>query len=292
MKIPVINSVEEMHARSEHLRVSGHRLVLVPTMGALHDGHLALVREARKHGDTVIVSVFVNPTQFGAGEDLKRYPRRLEADLRALSAAGGVEAVFAPSVAEMYPGGTDDDGIQTWVEVSGLTNHLCGPHRPGHFRGVATIVTRLFNATKPHTAVFGRKDAQQFVILRRMVRDLLIDIDVVGVETVREPDGLARSSRNEYLSAEERGQAVVLFDAVTAASRAVREGEQRSGAIVEEMLEKVGKATLARVQYAEVVDAETLQPVAYLESGREVLAAVAVFFGSTRLIDSAFIRVP
>lgn len=292
MSIPVITSVHEMQARSELLRLRGHRLVLVPTMGALHEGHLSLVREARKHGDTVIVSIFVNPTQFGPGEDFGRYPRRLEADIQALDSIGGVEAIFAPTAEEMYPSGDPSSGFGAWVEVTGLDRHLCGAHRPGHFKGVTTVVAKLFHACKPHAAVFGRKDAQQFVILRRMVKDLLMDIDVVGAATVRAEDGLALSSRNEYLSEEERKQAPVLYRAVSEAARAIAAGEQRAAAVVESMLEKLGEEPLARVQYAEVVDAENLQPVDRFLPMSEVLAAVAVYFGNTRLIDNAFVRVP
>ena len=287
----VVDEVAVMQAFADQLRASGRRVALVPTMGALHAGHLALVREARRHGDAVLVSVFVNPTQFAEGEDLDRYPRRLDADLRMLEESSVVAAVFAPSVVEMYPGGTGtDEGMV--VDVAGLDRHLCGAHRPGHFRGVATVVLKLFNACKPHVAFFGLKDAQQLVILRRMVLDLLLDVQVVGVQTVREPDGLALSSRNEYLSADERKEAVALSRAVAAAEEAIRRGEQASSAIVETMLRIIERAPLARLQYAEVVDARTLQPTQSLSPGSEVLAAVAVYFGNTRLIDSAFVRVP
>lgn len=291
MSARVIHTVAEMQGLSERLRMSGRRIALVPTMGALHAGHLALVHEARKHGDAVFVSVFVNPTQFAQGEDLVRYPRRLEADLRVLDEAGGVAAVFAPSVEEMYPNGVGA-GEGTVVEVTGLDAHLCGPHRPGHFRGVATVVAKLLNACEPHSAVFGLKDAQQFVIIRRMVEDLLLNVDVVGVKTVREADGLALSSRNEYLTLDERREALYVSRAVAAAEDAIRGGELVSSAIVETLLQVIAQAKLARVQYAEVVDAQTLRPVEVLPSGSEVLVAVAVFFGNTRLIDSAFVRVP
>lgn len=291
MDISIVRSVIEMQARSEHLRLGGHRIALVPTMGALHAGHLALVHEARKHADVVVVSVFVNPTQFNPTEDLARYPRRLDADIRRLEEAGGVDGVFAPSVEEMYPFGTADAAVATWVEVAGLDTHLCGKRRPGHFRGVTTVVAKLFHACRPHAAVFGLKDAQQFVIIRRMAADLLMGIDVIGLPTVREPDGLALSSRNEYLTAEERGQAVVLSKAVFAAVDAVRGGELDPEAIVERMRSTIAEAPLARIQYAEVVDAYTLQPLSALARGSEVLIATAAYFGETRLIDSAFTRV-
>ncbi|MDX1530176.1 MAG: pantoate--beta-alanine ligase, partial [Rhodothermales bacterium] len=269
-------------------RCAGRRLGLVPTMGALHEGHLALVRHAQALADHVTVSIFVNPTQFGPGEDFERYPRTLEADLDALRGVGGVDCVFAPDVDEMYPGGSR----LTAVEVAELDAHLCGAHRPGHFRGVATVVTKLFAACRPHVAVFGRKDAQQFVLLRRMARDLLLGVEVVGLETVREPDGLALSSRNRYLGEEARKQAVALSEAVHAAREAAEKGERRAQALVDLMRRTIGAAPMARLQYAEVVDAETLQPVETLRPGREVLAAVAAYFGDARLIDNAFIRAP
>ncbi|GIV59811.1 pantoate--beta-alanine ligase [Rhodocaloribacter litoris] len=286
----LIRTVEAMQAEADGARRAGRRLALVPTMGALHEAHLALVREARHHADHLTVSIFVNPTQFAPGEDFDRYPRTLEADLEKLEALGGVEVVFAPDERAMYPGG--QAAHRTWVVVQGLDEHLCGRFRPGHFRGVATVVAKLFLACKPHVAVFGLKDAQQFLILRRMVHDLNFDVEMVGVPTVREPDGLALSSRNVYLTPEERAQAVVLSRAVEEARRLAGAGEQRVTLLVEAMRRALAEAPLARVQYAEVVDAETLQPVDLLQPGREALAAVAVFFGNTRLIDNAFIRVP
>ena len=258
-------------------------------MGALHEGHLALVREARRHADDVVVSVFVNPTQFGPGEDFERYPRDLEADLERLRAVEAA-AVFAPSDAEMYPGGRDAN--HTWVVVEELDRHLCGRYRPGHFRGVTTVVARLFTACKPHVAVFGLKDAQQFLILRRMVRDLLFDVEMVGLPTVREADGLALSSRNVYLGPREREQAVVLSRAVRAARERIEAGEQEAGAIVETMRLTLAQASEGRVQYAEIVDVETLQPLDRVAPGQKVLAAVAVHFGDTRLIDNAFAQAP
>lgn len=281
-----IERIATMQAHAEAARRDGRRLALVPTMGALHAGHLALVEEARRRADHVTVSIFVNPTQFGPGEDFARYPRTLEADLAALEAAGGVDVVFCPTVEEMYP-----EGFATYVEVAGLDAHLCGPRRPGHFRGVATVVTKLLLACRPHVAVFGRKDAQQLVIVRRLVHDLGFGVEVVGVETVREPDGLALSSRNRYLDPEARRQAAVLARAVFAARDVARAGERDPAALVDAMLRAIGDAPMARLDYAEVVDAETLRPVERLEPGREVLAAVAVYFGDARLIDNQFIRI-
>ncbi|GIV62587.1 MAG: pantothenate synthetase [Rhodothermaceae bacterium] len=285
-----ITSILDMQAEAAAMRQAGHRLALVPTMGALHKAHLALVEEAHRHADHVTVSIFVNPTQFAPGEDYERYPRPLEEDLAKLRAQGIADVVFVPGVEDMYPDGYDQH--RTWVVVEELDRHLCGAFREGHFRGVTTVVTKLFLACKPHVAVFGLKDAQQFLILRRMVRDLNFDVEMIGVPTVREPDGLAFSSRNVYLTPEERSQAVVLSQAVEAARRRVEAGEQRGEALVEAMLQTLAQAPLAQVQYAEVVDTETLQPVERLRPGQEVLAAVAVFFGTTRLIDNAFLRVP
>jgi pantoate--beta-alanine ligase len=282
----VIPTVAQMRDRAEEARCSGRTLALVPTMGALHAGHLALVEEARRRGDHVTVSIFVNPTQFGPGEDFDRYPRTLEADLEALVATTGVDCVFAPPVDEVYPA-----GARTVVEVEGLDRHLCGAHRPGHFRGVATVVTKLFLACRPHVAVFGKKDAQQYVILRRLAQDLGLGVDVVGVETVREDDGLAMSSRNRYLSDEARRQAVVLSRAVLGAREEAERGERDAQALFDHMLRALAEASMAQVQYAEVVDAETLSPVARLESGREALAAVAVYLDGARLIDNQFITV-
>lgn len=285
----VIQTVSEMQAHADARRREGRRLALVPTMGALHEGHLALVRTAREHADHITVSIFVNPTQFGPSEDYARYPRQLSQDVATLEALG-VDVVFAPPVEEMYPDGPEAN--LTWVYVEKLDAHLCGRYRPGHFRGVTTVVAKLFNICKPHVAIFGLKDAQQFQIIRRMVRDLHYDIELIGVPTVREPDGLALSSRNTYLSPEERRQAVVLSQAVQAAREAIMAGEQRPEAIVEAMRQILAQAPLARVQYAEVVDAETLQPVRRIQPGQRVLAGVAVFFGDTRLIDSVFVEAP
>jgi pantoate--beta-alanine ligase len=288
-----IRTVDAMRAHADAARADGQSLALVPTLGALHDGHLALVRTALEAADHVTVSVFVNPTQFGPGEDYDAYPRDLEGDREKLEALG-VDALFAPSVEEMYPYVDDAalPGPLAWVSVDRLDEHLCGAHREGHFRGVTTVVTKLFNACKPDIGVFGTKDAQQYVILQRMVEDLLFDIEIVGVPTVREPDGLARSSRNDYLDPNERKQATVLYEAVTAAEEAIERGEQEAQSVVRAMENALAAAPDADVQYAEVVDAHTLQPVEHLAPGQEILAAVAVFFGDTRLIDNTFVHVP
>ncbi|HLT47192.1 MAG TPA: pantoate--beta-alanine ligase [Rubricoccaceae bacterium] len=282
-----VHAVAAMQARADAARAAGRRLALVPTMGALHEGHLALVEEAKRRADHVTVSVFVNPTQFAPGEDYARYPRTLDADVAALEAAGGVDVVFAPDAAAMYPFGLPPF---TTVRVRDLDRHLCGAFRPGHFEGVTTVVAKLFLACRPHVAVFGEKDAQQLAIVRRMTAELGFGVEVVGHPIVREADGLALSSRNRYLSDEERRQAVVLSEAVAAARAAAEAGERRAPALVDAMRRAVARAPLARLQYAEVVDAETLQPVEALVPGR-YLAALAVFFGSTRLIDNVTIAI-
>ncbi len=289
----LLRTVDAMHAHADAARASGQTLALVPTLGALHDGHLALVRTALEKADHVTVSVFVNPTQFGPAEDYDDYPRDLDGD-RATLEALGVDAMFAPPAEEMYPFAGDDalPNPLSWVSIERLDAHLCGAHREGHFRGVTTVVTKLFHACMPDIGVFGKKDAQQYVILQRLVEALLLDIEIVGVPTVREPDGLAKSSRNEYLSPGEREQASVLYEAVTAAQEAIEGGEQEARAVVGAMENLLATAPDADVQYADVVDAHTLQPVDHLASGQNVLAAVAVFFGDTRLIDNAFVEVP
>jgi pantoate--beta-alanine ligase len=289
----VLRTVDDMQAHADAARADGRRRALVPTLGALHEGHLALVRRALEEADHVTVSVFVNPTQFGPDEDYDDYPRDLEGD-RAKLEALGVDALFAPSVEEMYPSVADEalPGPLAWVEVEHLDEHLCGAYREGHFRGVTTVVTKLFHACSPDVAVFGKKDAQQYVILRRLVEDLLFDLEIVGVPTVREEDGLARSSRNAYLSDEERAQAPVLYEAVTAAEAAIEGGEQDPRAVVRAMDRALDGAPDAEVEYAEVVDAHTLQPVEHLAPEQKVIAAVAVYFGETRLIDNTFVQVP
>lgn len=284
-----ITTVSAMQAAAHNARVAGKTLALVPTMGALHEGHLRLVEKAKQYADHVTVSIFVNPTQFAPGEDFEVYPRMLDKD-SALIDQVGAEVVFAPSVRELYP--NREYVGETWVTVERLSDHLCGRYRDGHFRGVTTVVAKLFNACKPHKAFFGLKDAQQYFILKRMVADLCMDVDVVGVQTVREPDGLAMSSRNLYLQPEERRQAVVLSKAVEAARRAVQEGELGVEGLVEAMRYELGQAPLAQTQYAEVVDTAALQPLTTLTPGSTVLAAVAVYFGKTRLIDNAIIKVP
>ncbi len=257
------------------------RVVLVPTMGALHAGHLALVDHARRlagRDGTVVVSIFVNPLQFGPKEDLARYPRPLRRDL-ALCRGRGVDIVFHPAVEGMYT-----PGRSVTVDESLLTTGLCGRSRPGHFSGVCTVVAKLFNLVRPAAAVFGQKDFQQFAIIRRMVRDLNFPVEIIGSETVREPDGLALSSRNVFLTPDERAQAPVLRRALLLAGKRFRNGERHADALLTVIEKELATATHARVDYAEIVDADDLQPLTRIE--RPALLAVAVFFGRTRLIDN------
>ena len=259
----------------------GRRIGFVPTMGCLHEGHLALVRAARRRCDRLVVSIFVNPTQFGPGEDYRTYPRSLARDRRLLRAEG-VDVLFAPARAAMYR-----PGHSTFVDVTGLTGTLCGRHRPGHFRGVATVVAKLFAIVRPHVAVFGRKDAQQALVIERMTRDLDLDVRVVVVPTVREPDGLAMSSRNRRLTAAQRREAPVLYAALEHCRRRVRAGERSVARLRREMIDMIGCVRRARLQYLEFVDAATLRPVRRIE-GR-VLVAVAAHFGRVRLIDNVLV---
>jgi pantoate--beta-alanine ligase len=271
----VILSPAEMTAWSTAARARGERIAFVPTMGALHDGHVTLLREARKLGQRLALSIFVNPTQFGPNEDLARYPRDLPGDL-AKAAGAGTDVAFVPEARDVYPG-----GFQTTVEVHELARGLCGPFRPGHFAGVATVVCKLFNIVRPDVAVFGEKDFQQLAIVRRMVADLDMGIEIVGVSTVREPHGLALSSRNAYLSPTERARALSLSRALFAARDAVAGGARQADAIVAR-----ARAALDvdRVDYVELVDAESLQPLAVVD--RPAVLAVAAFIGRTRLIDN------
>lgn len=271
-------------------RSSGKRLALVPTMGALHEGHLSLVKEARKHADHITVSIFVNPTQFGPSEDFNEYPREVEQDIEKLANIGGVDVVFLPSTEEMYPFGLEQNA--TWVTVEQLDRQLCGKFRDGHFLGVTTVVSKLFNACKPHFGVFGLKDAQQFLILRRMVKEMCMDIELVGVPTYREKDGLAASSRNVYLSDTHRRQAPAIYQALNHVRELILQGEKDMQMIREQLQQTISSDTEGVVQYAEIVDLDFIQPVQRIMPGQEVLVAVAVFFEKTRLIDNVFVQSP
>ena len=286
----LVHTVTGMCDTALALRHAGRRVVLVPTMGGLHAGHLALARSARQHGDHVIVSIFVNPTQFGEGEDYAHYPRNLEQDFAMLRDTGSVDTVFAPPVHELYPNGQNHQTV--WVQSEKMSRHLCGPHRPGHFRGVLTVVTKLFNCCLPHAAVFGMKDAQQYYMIRALSEELCMSVDIIGHETVREPDGLALSSRNQYLSPSDRTECVVLFQSVTAARRAIEGGERTSSVIQQQMKHIIRQSGAARLEYAEVVSTRTLQPVETIEPGTEILAAVTVYFGPARLIDNTVVYAP
>jgi pantoate--beta-alanine ligase len=281
----IFRTPQAMRARSEDLRRDGRRIAVVPTMGALHEGHLNLVRIARGKADVVILTIFVNPTQFGPNEDLAKYPRDEAGDL-AKARAAGIDLAFCPEAAAMYPA-----GAQTFVEVRELQKPLCGASRPGHFAGVATVVAKLFNATLPHLAVFGEKDYQQLAIIRRLVRDLDFAIEIVGAPIVREADGLAMSSRNAYLSAADRKAALALSTGLAAAEAAFRAGERDAAKILAAARGPIEAESLARIDYVELRDAEELTPMDRVE--RKAVLAMAVFVGpeakKTRLIDNRVI---
>jgi pantoate--beta-alanine ligase len=278
----LVHSIAEMRALSRAARSGGARLGLVPTMGALHEGHLSLVRAAREKSDLVAASIFVNPTQFGPNEDFAKYPRTLETDC-ALLEREGVELVFAPSVEEMYP-----EGAVTWVVVEGLSDRLCGKSRPGHFRGVTTVVAKLFHIVEPDVAFFGQKDAAQVAIIRRMVLDLNMPVKIEVCPIVREPDGLAISSRNAYLSLEERKSALVLYGSLMRVTKLLEGGEHDSAKLIAAAQQEFSSEHTARLDYVEVVDPETLEPVAAVT--KSVLVAVAGFVGQTRLIDNILLE--
>jgi pantoate--beta-alanine ligase len=279
----LIRPIREMQRAADTLRREGKRIALVPTMGALHAGHLSLVRLAVFHADVVVVSIFVNPAQFGPQEDYDRYPRNLPQDF-AEATGVGAEIIFAPEPQEMYP-----ENFTTSVDVKGLGGILEGKARPGHFRGVTTVVAKLFGIVRPHAAIFGQKDAQQVAVIRRMVSDLNFGIDIVVGQTVRESDGLAMSSRNSYLAAEERRQAPALYQALGLAGEAIRQGERDADAIRRVVETHIAAAEAARIDYCSVADAETLQELTDLTPGKPVLVSAAVWFGSTRLIDNVVI---
>jgi pantoate--beta-alanine ligase len=256
-------------------------LGFVPTMGYLHEGHLELVRRARKENPSVAVSIFVNPTQFGPHEDFKQYPRDPERDL-ALLDKEGVDIVFMPPPEEMYP-----PDFNSWVEVGKITEKLEGAARPGHFRGVATVVARLFNIVRPDRAYFGQKDAQQLLVIKKMASDLDMGIEIIAVPTVREPDGLAMSSRNTYLNTEERKQAVVLYQALTLAQKLYADGEKDANALREQMTALIGQQPLAEIEYLSIADAGTLDELDRVKP--PALVSMAVRFGKTRLIDNVVV---
>ena len=280
--IEIITTVKLMQARSDRMRRQFKTIVFVPTMGFLHEGHLSLVREGHKHGDDMVVSIFVNPTQFAPGEDLESYPRDLERDLELLQKEG-VDAVFTPDDGEMY-----GKEFQTYVELQKLPHHLCGISRPIFFRGVATVVTKLFNIVKPHVTVFGQKDYQQLIITRQMVRDLDFDIEVVGSPTVRESDGLAMSSRNMYLTPEQRISALSLYKSLQKAQELVESGIQDANKVIDTATELIQSYPETEIDYISICDSETLADIKTID--RPVLMALAVKVGKARLIDNMILK--
>jgi pantoate--beta-alanine ligase len=270
-----------MRERSRSVRAEGRRIGLVPTMGALHRGHLSLVARARSDCDTVVLSIYVNPLQFGPNEDFRAYPRDLEGDA-GLARSAGVDFLFVPDEAEIHV-----PRHRTRVEVEGMQDVLCGRSRPGHFRGVTTVVAKLLAIVRPAAAYFGEKDAQQLRIIQKMARDLHEEAEIIGCPTVREEDGLALSSRNAYLTPAERRAAPVLYRALVGAARRVREGEKDARSLTEAVRAAIASEPLARIDYVEAVDGETLEPVAAIQGG--VLLAVAAWFGKARLIDNILI---
>ena len=280
----VVNTIADVRRLTAAARLAGQTIGLVPTMGFLHDGHAALITAAAADCQLVVVSIFVNPTQFGPSEDFHAYPRDLQRDVRTCQAAGA-HVIFAPAVGEMYP-----DGFGTHVEVGGLGDLLCGASRPGHFRGVATVVAKLFGIVQPDRAYFGQKDYQQTLVIRRMVADLNLPVEVVVRPTVRHPDGLAMSSRNTYLSSTERAAATVVYRGLQAARQAIAAGERDVATIKRELEGIIGAEPLARLDYLAIASPEDLSPLELVAP--TTLVALAVWIGRTRLIDNILIAVP
>lgn len=276
--IETITKIKKMQERSDEMRRQGKTIVFVPTMGFLHDGHLSLMREGKTYGDDLVASIFVNPTQFAPGEDLASYPRDVERDLELIHDAG-VDAVFIPDTNEMY-----SKNFQTYVNVEKLSNYLCGISRPIFFRGVATIVTKLFNIVKPHVAVFGQKDYQQLIVIRQMVRELDLDIEIVGAPTIREPDGLAMSSRNTYLTTDQRTSALSLYQSLKKAKEAIEKGEQDATKIVDTTRKLIQSRPDTEIDYISICDPDTLIDVKTIN--KPVVMALAVKVGKARLIDN------
>lgn len=282
----LITSVPEMQRTSEALRRAGRRIGVVPTMGYLHNGHLSLIRIAAQHADEVVVTAFVNPAQFGPSEDFSKYPRDPGRD-QSLAESGGAAILFRPETSEMYP-----NGYQTHVEVGKIATLLEGKARPGHFRGVATVVAKLFAITMPHVAVFGQKDAQQAAVIRQMAGDLNFGIEIIVGPTVREPDGLAMSSRNVYLSAEQRAESTVLYRSLQLAEGLIAKGARDCPAILSEMQKLFKLHPSASVEYISIADPATLEELNSLKPGSSALVSMAVRIGAVRLIDNMVIHVP
>jgi pantoate--beta-alanine ligase len=279
----VITSVHQMKDYSARARTANKKIAFVPTMGFLHEGHLSLMREGKKRGDILIVSIFVNPTQFGPSEDFERYPRDFGRDSR-MAESVGVDVLFAPEAREMYP-----PDHQSFIRVTKVTRGLCGKSRPTHFQGVATVVAMLFHIVMPHVAIFGEKDFQQWVTIHQMVRDLHMDTEVVGMPIIREVDGLAMSSRNTYLSPDERKAALSLHRSLERAREWVSRGERSALVLAKEVSEVIQSEPLVRLDYVEVCDAQTLEPVERIEG--DTVIALAAYIGKVRLIDNWIYRV-
>ena len=280
--VRVIRNIKSMFEYSTKNRLEGETIGFVPTMGALHAGHVSLIRRASKDNDLIVVSIFVNPAQFGPREDFKKYPRNLRQDAR-LCKKAGVDVIFYPDIKEMYPA-----DFKTYITVEHLSDVLCGQFRPGHFKGVATVVVKLFNIVSPNIAYFGQKDAQQAVIIKRMVEDLDIPVKIRVMPTVREKDGLAMSSRNAYLSKDERKQSLVLYQALRLAKELVKQGKRDPRAIIQKMRRLISKKRSAKIQYIAIVDLKDLKPVDKIKD--KVLITQAVWLGKTRLIDNIIIN--
>lgn len=279
----IIEKTGEMQSICRGLRREGREMGLVPTMGAFHEGHLSLIRQSRRRDEVVIVSLFVNPLQFGPSEDYREYPRVLESDAT-MASSWGVDYLFIPSPEAIYP-----EGFRTYVWVEGLSDKLCGASRPGHFRGVTTVVAKLFNLILPHRAYFGQKDAQQAIITGRMIADLNWDIELVILPTVREADGLAMSSRNAYLSEQERREATILYRSLRWAEEEIHRGERNAERVREGMGKMIASMPTAKIDYLSLVDTGSLEEVGRLEG--EVLIALAVRFGKARLIDNSIVSI-
>lgn len=278
MKMKIIKSVKQMQSFSSNLRAEEKRIAFVPTMGYFHEGHLSLMREAKKMADCVVVSIYVNPTQFGPKEDFSKYPRDLDRDLK-MAEKVKADVVFYPSDKEMYPA-----NYQTYVDVERVTLNLCGMSRPGHFRGVTTVCNKLFNIVKPHVAIFGKKDFQQFVTIKRMVDDLDMDLQIIGFPTVREADGLAMSSRNKYLDRSERKSALSLIAGLKLAQKLYSGGERKSSVIKNEVEKLIAKAPHTAIDYIKICDTKTLKDIDRIKN--QSVIALAVKVGKTRLIDN------
>ena len=277
-KLKVINSIKEMQTYSESLRLLGKKIAFVPTMGYFHEGHLALMKEAKKMADCVVVSIYVNPTQFGPKEDLSKYPRDFERDLK-MAESVQADVIFFPPDNEMYPA-----NYQTYINVERVTQNLCGISRPTHFRGVTTICLKLFNIVKPHFAIFGKKDFQQYIAIKRMVTDLDLDLQIIGLSTVREADGLAMSSRNIYLKGNERLSALTLISGLKLAQNLYAVGERKAAVIIREVEKLIKSADSTNIDYIKICDTTNLEDVEKIQS--QAVIALAVKVGATRLIDN------